>query len=137
MHAQSKNAKVNAKELRRHLTDPERILWKQLCSRQLHCKFRRQHPYLNFILDFVCLDRKIVIEVDGSQHADQASYDQQRSQTLEQAGFAVLRFWNNEIIENLDGVMAVVLDHLAVTHPHPNPPLEGEGVANHDQPARR
>jgi very-short-patch-repair endonuclease len=116
--------------LRNQPTEAERRLWQYLRSRQLEgCKFRRQHPYGNYILDFVCLERKIVVEADGGQHADNLEYDQVRTLLLERAGFAVLRFWNNEIFNNIEGVIEVISNALArrVTPSPPNPPLEGEG----------
>lgn len=70
-------------------------------------KFRRQQPIGQFIVDFVCLERKIIIEVDGGQHAEQQS-DSQRTRWLEDQGFRVLRFWNNEVLSNIDGVVQVI-----------------------------
>ena len=67
-------------------------------------KFRRQHPFADYILDFVCIEAKLVIEVDGSQHADQQDYDERRTAVLEQAGFSVLRFWNNDVLLNTEAV---------------------------------
>ncbi|MEO1889054.1 MAG: DUF559 domain-containing protein, partial [Cycloclasticus sp.] len=75
-------------------------------------RFRRQHPIKNYIVDFVCLDSKLIIELDGGQHMDQHAYDQQRNQVLNQEGFEVLRFWNNEIIENLNGVLEDICKRL-------------------------
>ncbi|MCL1633877.1 endonuclease domain-containing protein [Luteimonas sp. SX5] len=105
-------------------------LWQRLRARQLdNAKFRRQHPFDDYILDFACLERTIVIELDGGQHADAADYDAKRTATLEKAGFVVLRFWNNEVFENMDGVLEVIWTTLrARAKPSPpNPPLEGEG----------
>ena len=92
------------KNLRNAPTDAESKLWQRLRHRQLDgCKFRRQHPFGDFILDFVCLERKVVVELDGSQHANATNYDNVRSRFLESAGFIVLRFWNNEVFENQGG----------------------------------
>jgi len=116
--------------LRNTPTDSESKLWQRLRHRQLDgCKFRRQHPFGDFILDFVCLERKVIVELDGSQHADAAGYDEARSRFLEISGFIVLRFWNNEVLENLEGVLEVILRTLSdrATPSPPNPPLEGEG----------
>ena len=119
------------RELRNAPTDPERLLWRHLKSRQIDgCKFRRQHPYGDYILDFVCLERQLVVELDGSQHFDAAAYDEKRSRFLQSAGFAILRFWNNEVFNELDGVLEVIRRELVarVENPSPpNPPLEGEG----------
>jgi very-short-patch-repair endonuclease len=119
------------RNLRNAPTDAERLLWRHLKARQIEgCKFRRQHPYGDYILDFVCLERKVIVELDGSQHFDSATYDAKRSQFLRLAGFKVLRFWNNEVVGELDGVLEVVRRELVVRDENPsppNPPLEGEG----------
>ena len=118
------------RRLRKALTKEEQKLWQRLRGRQLDdCKFRRQHPYYNFILDFVCIERKLVVEVDGGQHAD-SSTDVQRDAFLLNGGFLVLRFWNNDVMTNTDDVVAMIwrnLEDRKQHHPHPNPPLEGEG----------
>jgi very-short-patch-repair endonuclease len=116
--------------LRNAPTDAEQKLWQRLKNRQLEgCKFRRQHPYENYVLDFVCLERKLVVELDGGQHIDAVAYDEKRTLLLERAGFCVLRFWNNEVFAELDGVLEVIYRELLVraTPSAPNPPLEGEG----------
>lgn len=80
------------------------------------------------IVDFVCLERKLVIEVDGGQHQASAS-DRCRDASLQGLGFDVLRFWNNEVLGNIEGVCDVILRHVIDTHPHPDlPPHAGEGV---------
>ncbi|HJV65438.1 MAG TPA: endonuclease domain-containing protein [Geomonas sp.] len=117
-------------KLRREQTDAERKLWQVLRDRQLSgLKFRRQHPFGNFILDCVCLEKKLIVEVDGGQHNQQAEDDQKRSEALAKAGFTVLRFWNNEVLQELDAVMERILlvAEGLQPHPHPGPPLEGEG----------
>jgi len=81
------------RELRNNMTEAEKALWQALRGRQISgCKFRRQHPFGDFILDFVCLNNKLVIEIDGSQHVEQAERDQLRTLELQTAGFRVLRF---------------------------------------------
>ena len=119
------------RELRNAPTDAERLLWRHLKSRQINgCKVRRQHPYGDYILDFVCLERRVVVELDGSQHFDAAMYDEKRSRFLQLAGFKVLRFWNNEVFGELDGVLEVIRRALVGGDENPsppNPPLEGEG----------
>ena len=116
--------------LRNRPTDAEHRLWQCLRGRQLDgCKFRRQHPFGDYILDFACLERKLAVEVDGRQHAEEVAYDTTRTHFLETAGFIVLRFWNNEVFDNLEGVTEVILGTLVsrATPSPPNPPLEGEG----------
>lgn len=95
-----------AKKLRKEKTKPEDILWYRLRNRRFYgLKFRRQEPIGKFIVDFVCLDKKLIIELDGSQHAEQVAYDTARTLFLEKLGYRVLRFWNNEILKNLSGVL--------------------------------
>lgn len=119
------------RRLRNAATDAERWLWRHLRLRQLGgFKFRRQHPFGDFVLDFVCLDRKVVVEVDGSQHVLQSAADAARTAALQAAGFMVVRFWNNQVLKDIDGVLETVLQVLESDrqhHPHPSPPLEGEG----------
>ena len=109
------NLTTKARNLRKNQTDVEQILWQQLRSRQLlNCKFRRQMPFAPYIVDFVCLDHHLIIELDGSQHQEQKTYDEKRSAFLQNHGFTVLRFWNNEVIENLAGVLG---NWKQITHP--------------------
>ena len=117
------------RRLRVAMTDAERKLWQRLRGHQLNaCKFRRQHPYYDFILDFVCLERMLVVEVDGGQHAE-SPVDATRDAFLSQGGFRVLRFWNHEVLNNTDEVAEMILRNLVElpTPSPPNPPLEGEG----------
>ncbi|HEY2344485.1 MAG TPA: endonuclease domain-containing protein [Xanthomonadaceae bacterium] len=117
--------------LRKKPTDAEHKLWQRLRGKQLDgCKFRRQHPYYDFILDFVCLEQKLVVEVDGGQHADSKT-DAARDAFLRGGGFRILRFWNHEVLNQLEEVVEVIwrnLGDLEQHHPRPNPPLEGEGA---------
>ena len=107
------------------MTDAELALWRILRSRQLQgFKFRRQHPIGPFVADFVCLERKLVVELDGGHHAQQAEADAERTQYLQGAGFRVIRFWNNDVLTEMDGVAEWVL--LALS-PAPLPPA-GEGL---------
>ncbi len=119
--------------LRRNMTDAERALWQQLRGRQIKgYKFRRQHPFGDFILDFVCLEAKLVIEVDGGQHND-ALKDLVRDRAFTQAGFRVMRFWNNQVLNELESVVDAIWLALEEPHPHPGPPLEGEGIVERDE----
>ena len=113
--------------LRRNMTDAEQALWKWLRGCQVKGrKFRRQHPFGDFILDFVCLEAKLVVEIDGGQHNGSAQ-DLVRDQMLESAGFRVMRFWNNQVLNEIESVVEAIWLALE-PHLHPNPPLEGEGA---------
>ena len=101
-----------ARKLRRESTEAEKALWRALRDRNLQgFKFRRQQPVGRFIVDFVCFERQLVIEVDGGQHATQTDKDKARDVWLQGQGFRVLRFWNNEVLENLEGVVEVIFEH--------------------------
>jgi len=103
----------NARDLRSNLTDAEQRLWLKLKRRQLAgVKFRRQQPIGHFIVDFVCFERRVIVEVDGGQHAEQPHYDEQRTRWLEGQGYSVLRFWNNDVLANTDGVVQAIQDAL-------------------------
>ena len=101
----------SARELRSNLTDAERCLWQKLKRRQIAgVKFRRQQPIGYFIVDFVCFECRVIVEVDGGQHAEQLHYDEQRTRWLEAQGYRVLRFWNNDVLANTEAVAQAVLD---------------------------
>jgi len=96
------------RELRKNMTDAERVLWFRLRSRQVEGrKFRRQHPIGRYVVDFVCLERRLIVEVDGSQHMDNPN-DEIRTRWLEREGYKVLRFWDNEVLMETDAVMEVI-----------------------------
>ena len=117
----TKTETARAQRLRGDLTDVERLLWSRLRNRQLdEMKFRRQEPLLGFTVDFVCHERALVVELDGGQHSEQIDSDQRRTRILEQAGFRVLRFWNNDVTGNLDGVLETIQRTLS-------PPGRGQG----------
>jgi very-short-patch-repair endonuclease len=95
-----------ARELRRNLTDAERRLWQAIRDRQLGgAKFRRQAPLGPYFADFACYEAKLIVELDGGQHAELTSHDVVRQKFLTKGGFRVLRFWNNEVMENITGVL--------------------------------
>jgi len=112
------------RRLRKEMTDADRTLWQILRGRQLSgVKFRRQHRFGDFILDFVSLEIRLVIEADGSQHQERCAEDAQRTAALERAGFAVLRFWNHDILQDRAAVAERI--YLAVCerlNPSPSPP---------------
>ncbi len=103
-----------ARQLRQNQTDAERKLWLQLRGRRLQGhKFKRQVPKENYIVDFVCEEKKLIVELDGGQHAEQQmEYDKVRTDDLQQSGYRVLRFWNNEVLTNMDGVLITILEEL-------------------------
>jgi very-short-patch-repair endonuclease len=119
-----------AKGLRKRSTDAENLLWS--CLRAGRCegmKFRRQHPVGQYIVDFVCLERKLIIELDGGQHAlpDEARKDRQRDAWLEKEGYTVVRFWDNKVLMNTTGVLEVIRERL-LNHPPLSPLPSREGV---------
>jgi BirA family biotin operon repressor/biotin-[acetyl-CoA-carboxylase] ligase len=131
------NAQKNARVLRREMTDSERKLWSGLRSEQLGMKLRRQHPLGNYIADFACLDPKLIVELDGSQHQAQESYDARRDAFLRGQGFEVLRFGSNDPFVNFEGVLQAIVNRLAelkAACPHPNLPPEGEGAKSRSYP---
>jgi very-short-patch-repair endonuclease len=103
--------------LRTNSTDAEKRLWQALRNRQLQGhKFRRQHPIPPYVVDFVCLESRLIVELDGGQHAEAQVYDSTRTEALERLGYKVLRFWNNELFENTQGVLERVLEQLSSQH---------------------
>jgi very-short-patch-repair endonuclease len=110
-----------ARELRADLTDAERRLWYRLRSRRMiGAKFRRQHPIGPYIVDFVCLESRLIIEVDGGQHQERAEYDHWRDRMLRSLGFLVLRFWDNDVLLRTEDVLERIYE--AVQHRRPSPP---------------
>jgi len=100
-----RNKIATAKKLRISSTDTEKYLWKYLRGRQIEgIKFRRQHPIGRYIVDFINLERKIIIELDGGQHLENKN-DKLRDRWLEEQGYEVLRFWDNEVFNNIEGVL--------------------------------
>jgi len=113
----------HAKALRANMTDAERKLWYLLrAHRFAGIKIKRQAPIGPYIVDFVSFERRLVLEVDGGQHAD-SDADLRRTRWLEDQGFRVLRFWNNEVLSNITGVLETIL--AALSDPSPGTPLRG------------
>lgn len=107
-----------SRKLRNNPTDVEKILWSRLKARQVHgVKFRRQVPVGPYVVDFMSFDIRLIIELDGGQHADAANYDEERTRFLKARGFFVMRFWNNEVVENIDGVMERVAVYVQAPPP--------------------
>lgn len=95
-----------ARQLRRRQTDAEAKLWRELRNRQfVDAKFRRQVPLGGYIVDFLCEEQALIVELDGGQHAADSNHDQERTQWLENEGYRVVRFWNNDVMENIEGVL--------------------------------
>jgi very-short-patch-repair endonuclease len=106
------------KSLRSSQTDAESYLWYQLKNRNLNgYKFRRQHIIQGYIVDFVCLEERLIIELDGGQHSEQINYDNDRTKKLEKDGFKVLRFWNHDIFCDTNVVLDTIYENLK----HPSP----------------
>jgi very-short-patch-repair endonuclease len=112
-----------ARNLRSEPTAAERKMWSRLRNRRfLDLKFKRQFPIDRFVVDFVCLDAKLIIEVDGGQHGDRVASDANRTEVLESLGYLVLRFWNNDVFTNIDGVLELIaftVQPEALELPHP------------------
>jgi very-short-patch-repair endonuclease len=121
--------KSRARALRRNMTDAERILWRSLRDRKMGgWKFRRQHPIRPFIVDFVCVERRLIIEVDGGQHASKVQADASRSSYLRKKGYKILRFWNNQVLNESEAILDMILAALNddTPSPRPSPPNLGE-----------
>ncbi|HTG79518.1 MAG TPA: endonuclease domain-containing protein [Sphingomicrobium sp.] len=125
---------AKAKQLRREMTDAERKLWSVLRNSQLGAKFRRQQPIGPYIADLVCQEARLIVEADGGQHADALS-DARRTAFLQSKGYRVLRFWNNDVLQNLEGVAEAILAALLTPHPaqpaaESPSPSRGEGICD-------
>lgn len=102
-----------AKELRLNQTEAETKLWSRLRNHQLNgIGFRRQHAIGHFVVDFCAPRRKLIVELDGSQHLEQGDYDRERTAFLESKGYRVLRFWNHQVMNEIEGVLQVIGDAL-------------------------
>ena len=114
-----------ARELRKNMTDAERLLWSKIRNNQLGVKFRRQQPIDKYIVDFVCFEEKMIIEVDGGQHYENKG-DKARDEWFIENGFKVLRFWNNDVLGNIKGVVEVIRKELL--SPSLNPSHQGREI---------
>jgi very-short-patch-repair endonuclease len=113
-------ANERARSLRKDMSESEWMLWRELRKRQVggH-RFRRQHPIGPYIVDFVCLEQRFVVEIDGGHHnePEQAKHDERRTRWLEQEGYRLFRVWNTEVFDNLDGVVETIWAELAGLRP--------------------
>jgi very-short-patch-repair endonuclease len=120
-----------ARGLRRRQTDAERRVWARLRDRRLlGVKFARQVPIGAYVVDFCCRERRLIVELDGGQHAMRADYDAGRTAFLEGLGYRLLRFWDNDALGNTDGVLQRITEALSPTYTRPSPrpsPQRGEG----------
>jgi len=122
-----KRPTMRSRELRLNATDAERKLWAQLSARKIAgVRFNRQFPIGPFICDFVSRTAKLIIEVDGGQHAIDVEKDQARTAYLQSQGYRVIRFWNNDVLERIEGVVAEI-ERALVNMPSPNPSRKREG----------
>jgi very-short-patch-repair endonuclease len=114
-----------ARNLRKRPTEAEGLLWRHLRAKQLErLKFRRQQPIGDYIADFVCFEKQIIIELDGGQHAIEKEKDHVRDKWFREQGFKVLRFWNNDVFTNINGILEVVRKN-CLNHPPLAPPIKG------------
>ena len=121
-------ARGRVRTLRQDMTEAERGLWRILRSRQMNgYKFRRQVPFGRYIADFACYGAKLIIEIDGGQHDHSAQWETERTVFLQREGYRVLRFWNHEVLTNLDGVYMTITGALAASPPPQPSPIMGEG----------
>jgi very-short-patch-repair endonuclease len=104
------------------MTEVEKKIWYRVRNKQLGVKFRRQQPIGNYIVDFVCFDKKVIIEIDGGEHFG-SRRDRIRDEWFQEQGYKVLRFWNNEVLRNIDGVLQAIIEEIS---PSPlSPPIKG------------
>ncbi|WP_425292391.1 endonuclease domain-containing protein [Allosphingosinicella indica] len=124
-----KRPTARSRELRANATEAERLLWRHLSARRIEgVRFNRQFPIGPFICDFVSRSARLIIEVDGGQHAERSEEDARRAAYLRSQGYRVIRFWNNDVLANIDGVVVRIAEILT-DRPSPSPSREREGSA--------
>ena len=122
--------KDRARQLRRQQTDAEKVIWNAIRNRLIaNTKFRRQYVIGPYIVDFVCMERGLIVEIDGGQHNDQREYDAKRTAFLESKGYHVIRFWNNEVLKDRESVLDEIHRQLELRKrlPSPRPSPRGRG----------
>ena len=121
-------AYARAGALRQNMTEAEKRVWQILRSHQINGhKFRRQVPIGRYIADFVCHEARLIVEIDGGQHDRSSPPEAERSRFLQNQGYRILRFWNNEVLANLEGVHQTIADELGRITPTQPSPIKGEG----------
>ena len=119
------NTLTNARDLRLYQTNAEKLLWSHLRNRQfLNLKFRRQHPIPPYIADFFCEEHNLIVELDGGQHTPEA--DEKRTELLKDKSYKILRFWNLDVLQDIEGVLHTI--SLALPSPLTQPSPEGRGL---------
>jgi very-short-patch-repair endonuclease len=122
-------AHPRARSLRQNMTEAEKRVWQILRSHQIKGhKFRRQVPIGRYIADFACHEARLIVEIDGGQHGRSSLQEVERSAFLQNEGYRILRFWNNEVLENLDGVHATITAELGRITPTQTLPHQGGGL---------
>jgi len=117
--------KNNARNLRRNQTDAEKLLWSRLRNRNfLNLKFRRQHPFPPYIVDFYCDDLRLIIELDGGQHTEEKDF--KRTEFLQNNGLQILRYWNNDVLKNIEGILEDIKNKTTPPSPLSSPQGEEE-----------
>jgi very-short-patch-repair endonuclease len=130
-------ARARARTLRQNMTEAERQLWQILRSHQMKgYQFRRQVPIGRYIADFVCHEARLIVEIDGGQHQRSSPREAERSGFLQNEGYRILRFWNNEVLANLDGVHEIIAGELGGITPTQTLPHQGGGPDNALPPHR-
>ncbi|SDQ87590.1 DUF559 domain-containing protein [Pseudoxanthomonas sp. CF125] len=123
----------NSRRLRREMTDAERKLWRFLRAGQLGgLKFRRQHPIPPYIADFCCIAKKLIVELDGSQHTN--SGDAFRTRALRFQGWQIIRFWDHDVLLATEAVAEAIWNIACKPYPHPNPSPDGRGAQAQTEP---
>jgi len=125
-----RGAAARARNLRQNMTEAEIRVWRMLRAHRMNGhKFRRQVPIGRYIADFVCHEARLVVEIDGGQHDSSSPRETERSGFLQKEGYRILRFWNNEVLANPDGVHETIVDELAASPPPCPPPSRGRGCS--------
>ena len=127
----NRTTQIRARKLRNQSTDAERLIWQHLRQKQINgFRFRRQFPIDAYIVDFACIEAKLVVELDGGQHQEQVAHDTRRDAQISNQGYRVWRFWNNQVFAGTTAVLEAILKELLMFRPHPDlPPQAEEGTS--------